>query len=892
MNQQGDALEPVEPATPRATYRLQLHADFDFAQAAALAPYLAELGVSHVYCSPYLQAAAGSRHGYDVVDHTRVNRELGGEAGHRRFCEVLRRHDLRQLIDFVPNHMCIAPHENAWWRDVLENGPSSQYATYFDVDWPAGDETTAQPLLLPILDSHYGQVLDSSRLWLERRGGAFVLHYESTELPLSPRAMEGILHQAAERARCATLAFLADSFAALPHAAAIDLPSAALRHRNAGVLAELLARLCEERPDVAEAIDAALSATRCDPEALDALLLRQNYRLAHWQTAAQEVDYRRFFDVSTLASLRAEDPRVFQDTHALVLEWVRAGLVDGLRIDHIDGLRDPYRYLLRLREAAPKTWIVVEKILSGDERLPATWPVQGTTGYEFLNLATRTLIDPEGEAAITSCYHDFVGATPDWPQALYDKKRLALRELFGADVNRLVGRLAAICHQRRHYRDYTRRDLKGALTEVLSCLDVYRTYVRATEESVSSEDEQRVEEATARAKQHRPEVAPELFDLIRDLLLLRQRGDKETDFAMRFQQLSGPAMAKGYEDTLLYCDHRFVALNDVGGELPRFASTIDDFHAWAWETQAKHPRMLLTTTTHDTKRSEDVRARLALLAEIPDDWRSAVARWSQICDRHRRGEFPDRNLEYLYYQTLVGAWPIELDRVQLYLEKAAREAKQHTTWTAPAPEYESAVREFAAATFADDEFMRDVATFVRPLVFPGRVNSLAQTLWKLTAPGVPDLYQGQELWDNSLVDPDNRRPVDFTRRAELLGQLARRSPEEIMSRCEEGLPKLWLIRQALAARRQMPEAFGDGGDYSPHLAQGDRAAHVVAFVRGGSVLSLAPRYPLRLRGEWGRTNIDLPGGAWINRLTGDRFAARTDIADLLRRFPVALLVRE
>jgi (1->4)-alpha-D-glucan 1-alpha-D-glucosylmutase len=884
--------ESAKNDAPRATYRLQFHAGFTFDQAAALVPYLAELGVSHVYCSPYLQAATGSTHGYDVVDHSQVNRELGGAAAHQRFVEVLQSRGLKQLVDFVPNHMCIAPHENAWWRDVLENGPSSEYATYFDVDWPDADEKTSQPILLPILDTHYGQVLESSRLRLERRGGAFVLHFESTELPLSPRSMEGVLHQAAEKARSSTLAFLADSFAALPHAGAIDLTSAALRHRNAAVLAELLARLCEERPDVAEAIDAALNALRYDPEALDALLLRQNYRLAHWQTAAQEVDYRRFFDVSTLASLRIEDARVFHDTHALVLDWVRAGQVDGLRIDHIDGLHDPYRYLLRLREAAPKAWIVVEKILAGDEHLPANWPVQGTTGYEFLNLATRTLVDPAGEEAMTACYQDFAGESPSWPQAVYEKKRLALRELFGGDVNRLVGRLAAICHVRRRYRDYTRRDLKAALTELVACMDVYRTYVRAADESVSAEDVKRVEDATERAKAERPEVAPELFDLLRDLLLLRQRGEKEADFVMRFQQLSGPAMAKGYEDTLLYCDNRFVALNDVGGEPRHFSGAAEEFHAWAAETQAHHPRMLLATTTHDTKRSEDVRARQTLLAEIPDAWRAAVARWSQINEQHRTGEFPDRNLEYLYYQTLIGAWPIELDRVQGYLLKATREAKQFTSWAAHHDEYETAVREFAARTFADSAFVRDLEAFVQPLVAPGHVNALAQTLWKLTMPGVPDIYQGQELWDNSLVDPDNRRPVDFDRRRELLSQLAQLSPEQVTSRAEEGLPKLWVIRQALAARQQFPEAFGDQGDYQPLAAQGERAAHVIAYTRGGKVLSVAPRWPLRLRNEWSDTALTLPTGKWTNWLTGDRFETRVTLADLLRRFPVAMLVRD
>jgi (1->4)-alpha-D-glucan 1-alpha-D-glucosylmutase len=547
---------------------------------------------------------------------------------------------------------------------------------------------------------------------------------------------------------------------------------------------------------------------------------------------------------------------------------------------------------LRLREAAPKAWIVVEKILAGDEHLPANWPVQGTTGYEFLNLATRTLVDPAGEEAMTACYQDFAGESPSWPQAVYEKKRLALRELFGGDVNRLVGRLAAICHVRRRYRDYTRRDLKAALTELVACMDVYRTYVRAADESVSAEDVKRVEDATERAKAERPEVAPELFDLLRDLLLLRQRGEKEADFVMRFQQLSGPAMAKGYEDTLLYCDNRFVALNDVGGEPRHFSGAAEEFHAWAAETQAHHPRMLLATTTHDTKRSEDVRARQALLAEIPDAWRAAVARWSQRNEQHRTGEFPDRNLEYLYYQTLVGAWPIELDRVQGYLLKATREAKLFTSWAAHHDEYETAVREFAARTFADSAFVRDLEAFVQPLVAPGRANALAQTLWKLTMPGVPDIYQGQELWDNSLVDPDNRRPVDFDRRRELLSQLAQLSPEEVVSRADEGLPKLWVIRQALAARQQFPEAFGDQGDYQPLAAQGERAAHVIAYTRGGKVLSVAPRWPLRLRNEWSDTALTLPTGKWTNWLTGDRFETRVTLADLLRRFPVAMLVRD
>lgn len=877
---------------PRATYRLQLGAGLGFAEVGQIAGYLAQLGISHVYASPYLASASGT-HGYDVVDHTRVEPRLGGEAAHRAMCAALRAHGLSQLIDVVPNHMAVAGRANALWWDVLANGAASRFAAFFDIEWHAPEERMRDTLLLPVLGDHYGRVLEAGELRLERRGVEIVLRYHEHEFPISPRTLDGLLRSAAERSGVAELRELADDLLRLPEATATDPVNVQLRHRESARLLDALARLLADRPEVGAALDTTIETVNADVDALDALLERQNYRLAFWRAADRDLTYRRFFDIDTLIALRMEDERVFESVHALVLSWVRDGSVDGLRIDHVDGLRDPKAYLQRLRADAPDAWLLVEKILTGDERLRDDWPIDGTTGYEFARRATGVLIDPSGEAALTKLYERFTGRLATLTEIVRTKKHQVLRDLLGSDVNRLTALFVAVCERHRRHRDYTRHELHEVLRETLACMSVYRSYVRAPSREVASEDVAIVEAAVACAKANRPDLDPSAFAFLGDVLLLRVSGSREGELATRFQQLSAPTMAKGVEDTAFYVYGRFVALNEVGGEPLQFGTSVEELHRASAEVASRWPRTLLATSTHDTKRSADLRARLALLSEIPDLWATAVERWSRHNEKHWGGATPDRNVEYLIYQTLVGAWPITSERVVAYIEKACREMKEQTSWTHPDTVYEEGVRTFAQAILADADFLGDLQAFVAALVAPGRDNALVQELLKLTSPGVPDVYQGSELWDLSLVDPDNRRPVDFTGRTRLLDELKGATVGDVRARVDDGLPKLWLIQQALAVRRAIPEAFDERGAYRPLWATGSRAQHVIAYARGERVIALGARLPFKLAGDWQGTSIELPPGPWRDVL-GQRThegGGSTQLQDLLGELPVALLTR-
>jgi (1->4)-alpha-D-glucan 1-alpha-D-glucosylmutase len=878
---------------PLATYRVQMHAGFGFDAAASIAEYLRDLGVTHLYASPYLQAGKGSTHGYDVLDHSQPNAELGGARAQARLCQALGEAGLGHILDIVPNHMSIASRDNKWWWDVLENGQSSRYAGYFDVDWRPIEAKLRDTVLMPILGDHYGREVEAGHVQMERDGGTFTFHYFDHVMPVAPRSLNDLLNDAARQVDSDELAFLADSFGNLPLSTATDVESVSRRHRDKEVLRAALARLCSEQPEVASAIDAVIVDLNASPTRIDAILERQNYRLAYWKTAVQELDYRRFFDINTLISLRMEDRRVFEDSHRLILKWVREGVLDGLRVDHPDGLRDPAEYFRRLHKAVPHGWIVVEKILEPGEALPEDWPVAGTTGYDFLNRLGGLFVDPSGEGPITDFYASFTGEPVDYKAMVRDKKHYVLKELFGSDVNRLVSLLSDVCEHQKRYRDYTRRELTTMIREVIACFPVYRTYVQAERGHVSERDVRYVDQAIELAKANRPEIDPELLDFLRDLLLLRVKGEVESSLVMRFQQNTGPVMAKGLEDTVFYNFNRLVALNEVGGDPGRFGVSPARFHEECVETQRRWATSMTTTTTHDTKRSEDVRARISLLSEIPGPWAEAVGRWSERNRRHKTDGLPDRNAEYLLYQILIGAWPIDADRATAYMLKATREAKAHTSWTNPNEPYEEALKAFVARLLEDAEFVSDMLGFVEPLIGPGRINSLSQALIKLTAPGVPDIYQGNELWDMSLVDPDNRRPVDYEVRREMLADLLRSpTPEEIIHRSEQGMPKLWVTRQALQLRKRRPELFGPEGTYRPIEATGAKADHVVAFVRGDGCVTVAPRLPLKLGGNWGDTAIDLPEGRWTDELTGEGVeGGRTGVGDLLARFPVALLSR-
>jgi (1->4)-alpha-D-glucan 1-alpha-D-glucosylmutase len=885
---------PASGRRPRAaTYRVQLHAGFAFADAAAVTGYLAELGISHLYCSPYLQAAPGSTHGYDVVDHSRLNSELGGAAGHQRLVEALATTGLGQVLDIVPNHMALAGRANAWWWDVLENGPSSRYARYFDIDWDPPQRKLIGVVLMPVLGDHYGRVLEAGQLAVERQGGSFTVRYQEHEAPLSPRTLDDLLTRAATRAGSAELRQIATALGELPHAILADPAAVAERHSGTERLRARLARLCEANPEVAAAIDAEIAAVNRDPDALDELLSRQNYRLAFWRAGNEELSYRRFFDIQTLAGLRAEDETVFADTHRLILQLVADGELDGLRIDHVDGLADPEGYLRRLHEATGGIYVVVEKILETEEELPRSWPVAGTTGYDFLNRVTQLFVDSGNEAAMLAAYARFTGPQASYQEISYQAKIQIMREDLAAEVERLTGLLVEVCERHRRQRDYTRSDLRDTLRELIAAFAVYRTYARPGRPATAA-DRAHVGTAVAAVRQRRPDLDSELTGCIGELLTGDRPGAAESAFAVRFAQVSAPVMAKGVEDTAFYRYVPLACLNEVGGDPGRFGRGPDDFHRAMAAAARQWPQAMLTLSTHDTKRSGDVRARLSLLSELPRAWERAVDRWATRNQRHKQDGWPDRNAEYLLYQTLVGAWPIDAGRAAGYLAKAAREAKVHTSWTDPCASYDAALEGFVTAVLVDRGFVADLEAFLAEhrIVELGRVNSLAQTALLLTCPGIPDLYQGTEVWDLSLVDPDNRRPVDYAARRGLLDRLASAGPQEALEAADEGGPKIWLIRRLLQHRLRHPHAYGPASGYQPLAVWGPMAGRAVAFARTGGLAVVVPRLVAGL-GGWSGTTVALPTGNWRDVLTGESASGGdASVEALLRQFPVAVLARE
>lgn len=880
---------------PRATYRLQFHRGFTLRDALGCVPYLEALGVSHVYASPLLLARPGSPHGYDVCDPGRINPDLGTEADLAAFVAALRQRRMGLVLDIVPNHLATAP-ENPWWWDVLKHGRHSRFADYFDIDWDSPDPDLRGKVLLPVLADEYERVLGRGELTVGCENAEVTVRYFDHRFPASP---ESIL-----------------------------VPGKFLHE--------------------------AVADFNADRAALARFLDQQHYRLADWREGDTRLNYRRFFTITHLAGVRVELPQVFTDTHNQLLAWHQRGLLDGLRVDHPDGLLNPRDYLQRLRRAASGAWIVVEKILEPGEALPRDWPVAGTTGYDFLNRVGGLFIDPAGATPLTDFYATFTGEPTDYAALVGEKKRWILRHHLVAEVNRLVRLLAALLTRHAPRRTFSPERLREALVELIAAFPVYRTYLEPERKTASRVDRARVAEALAQAGHAQASRTAEprlrarvgnpqgrhdeagfgaggpfgedaaafrtVLAFLGDLLRLRVRGELAAEFVWRFQQLTGPAMAKGKEDTLFYCYSRFIALNEVGGDPGAFGGTLEDFHGAGRQTHQRWPATLLATSTHDTKRSEDVRARLALLSEIPEAWAAAVRRWSAHNERYRRRGRPDRNVEYFYYQTLVGAWPLPLDRALACLEKVVREAKQHTDWSCQNPAYEAALRRFVTATLGDGEFTADLARFVAPLLGPGRVNSLAQTLLKLTAPGVPDVYQGTELWDLSLVDPDNRRPVDFALRQQLLAGLPPRVAagdtravlRELWRRSADGRLKLLVIQRALGFRRRHVRLFRHGG-YLPLRSTGAQAAHLCAFARtlpGTTALVVVPRLVLGLLAGrdhpplgpevWKDTRLVLPrtlaGRPFRHVFTGQCLhpspaGAQTALrlAEVFEQFPVALL---
>lgn len=878
-----------------ATYRVQLRPEFGFEAAQGLVDYWVALGISHVYTSPYLQAADGSAHGYDVIDHDRVNRELGGESARERFCQALAAHGLGQLLDIVPNHMAIRGGHNAWWWDVLENGPSSRFSNFFDVEWHAA---TQDHVLLPILGDQYGVELEKGHIQLQREGGRFSIQYYEHRVPTAPRSFGIILHEACTLTHSDQLGFLADAFFDLPLPNATDYESRRRRHRDKQVLQQSLNRLLSDHEALATAVDAVVTRYNSDPDLLHEVLERQNYRLAYWRVGNHELDYRRFFDIDSLVGLRVEDEEVFDATHRLPLAWCNEGSIDGLRIDHIDGLYDPEGYLERLRARVPGAWLLVEKILEGDETL-RLGAVAGTTGYDFLNHVQRLFTAPDGEPALTQLHAELNPDESDFGALVRQCKRMVLEQALASDLKRLSERLNQICYQKRRYRDFSRFELTEALRELCVAFPVYRTYSRSNSVEPHATDRAIIQRACRRAAKQNQELDPRLFEFLQRLLTLEWDESQEREFVMRWQQLTGPAMAKGLEDTAFYRYGRLVALNEVGGDPERFHEAPETFHAWVKMREATQPCPLNATSTHDTKRSEDVRARLLVLSEVPERWREAVQRWRTRLDSARVAcpppgpeRAPDAALEYLLLQNLVGAWPIEKERMLPFAEKAMREAKRFSSWQKRNQAYEHAALHYLERLYDDRELMADIDEFVASIRDAGFANSLAQLLIKVLVPGVPDIYQGTELWDFSLVDPDNRRPVDYQRRRQVLAQLEQANPERLWAEREGGAIKTYVVERTLALRARRPECFAPGAAYEPLKAQGHHADRVIAFRRGGSVLAVATRWFARHGFDFADTTLTLPDGRWHNVLLPNKvWSGTVPLGDVLGPLVVAALER-
>ncbi|OGW60094.1 MAG: 4-alpha-glucanotransferase [Nitrospirae bacterium RBG_16_64_22] len=957
---------PIPCTIPRASYRLQLGRRLTFQEARAIVPYLDELGVSHIYASPFLKARPGSRHGYDIIDHNAINPEIGSPEDLDRLVDSLRERKMGLILDLVPNHMGIMGADNAWWLDVLENGPASVHARFFDIDWLPATETLRGKVLVPVLGDSYGAALEGGLLKLvfDKETGAFSIFYHEHLFPIDPREYPRILARriarleprlGADNPLFLEFQSLITAFDHLPNRLETEPRKIAERARDKEVHKRRLVQLVERSPDIAWFIEENAGDFNGTPgvpasfELLHGLLEAQAYRLADWRVAADEINYRRFFDINDLAGLRMEDETVFEETHRKVVALIAEGKVDGLRIDHPDGLSNPLLYFQRLQgrfaplapegtDASRPLYVVVEKILAAHEYLPEHWPVHGPTGYGFANSANGLFVDQAAEAAMDGIYARFIGRKTDFEEILYRAKKLIMKVAMGSELGVLANQLSRIAEADRRTRDFTRTALRSAIMELVACFPVYRTYVA---DEPSQDDRRHVEWAVSVAKKRSLAADVTIFDFLRDVLLKTGAEGKPelfrravSAFVMKFQQYTGPVKAKGLEDTAFYIYNRLVSLNEVGGDPRRFGVSAAAFHHANFERGRRWPHALINTTTHDSKRSEDVRSRVNVLSEIPDEWRTHLRRWSRIGKPKKKavdGEpAPSRNDEYLLYQTLVGAWPLaDLDdaglvdfreRIEAYMVKAAREAKTHTSWLNPNSGYEEAVQGFIGALIESPDtsaFLSDFIPFQKRVSRIGLYNSLSQTLLRLTSPGVPDTYQGCETWNFSLVDPDNRRAVDFDLLARTLeglkagveaeGEAA--AVRKLLARMEDGGIKFYVIWKTLGFRKARPDLFGDG-DYVPLDATGERAAHVCAFARrlgNSQAIVIAPRLFASLTqaadppvgpAVWNDTEIGLPegsNGTYRNVFTGETVTpdgGRVPLSSALASFPLALLANE
>jgi (1->4)-alpha-D-glucan 1-alpha-D-glucosylmutase len=865
--------------TPRATYRLQLHAGFTFADAAAAVPYLAELGVSHLYLSPVLQAAPGSTHGYDIVDPDRVSAELGGESGFASLVATAREAGLGILLDIVPNHMSITGTGNRWWVDVLENGPASYYAHFFDVDWTTGGDDR---VLLPVLGERYGRALTSGTLAIEHDHGAFEIRAHEMRFPIAPRSLGTIVRRAGERIAHAELQFIGDALSGLPSPREREREARLRRHRDKAVLLKRLASVCGADARCAKAIGDELAAINTDPVELDAILEVQNYRLAHWTVAGSQLSYRRFFDITNLVGLRNEEPDVLAASHRRVFGWLRDGTIDGVRVDHVDGLRDPEGYLRELRAVGPDAWIIVEKILIAGEKLPGSWPVDGTTGYDFMDRIGMLFVEPGSEGRLTETFSAYTGTAFD-PAAESRRARAeVMTDALHSELARLTELAVRACAASPACRDYTRGEIEIALGELLAGYATYRTYLGGEHEDPT--DRIRIAGAATAAIAARPDLDPDLVDFLEAALAFELPSAEALELARATQQVSGPIVAKGDEDTLLYRQVRLLSRCDVGADLRTFGIDPCALHG---VLAAGRACSMLATSTHDTKRSEDVRARIAVLSEFPGVWADSVGRWGARAEPGWGDVAPDRTLEYVMWQTLVGAWPLSLERAKQFAEKATREARMRTSWRRPDAGYEAARDRWLDHVYADAELIEEIAGLAARLAPHGDRNSLAMLLVKLTAPGVADFYQGTELRDDSLVDPDNRRAVDLDARHRALRALSDATVDDAARDLDSA--KLWTIRRVLALRRRSPALFD--GPYRALAALGAHAHRVFAFARGDSLVSVVPRLGVRSEG-WRETSLSLPPGTWHELFSDQMYAGGgISVTELWARFPIALLVR-
>ncbi|HEX3544125.1 MAG TPA: malto-oligosyltrehalose synthase [Candidatus Acidoferrum sp.] len=950
----------VSTRIPLATYRLQFNKNFTFNDATRILDYLRELGITDIYASPILTSRRGSGHGYDVTNPNRLDPDLGSEKDFEVFVRELEKREMGLLLDIVPNHMA-ASSENPWWMDVLENGPDSAFSSYFDIDWHPPSRNLDNKILLPILGRPFGEALDSGELKLNFHDGQFSIEYFESSFPLAPRTYRSVLQH-----RIGRLKNLLDENSA-PYqgyqgiVAALSLisdrdttpaESASDKRVRFESIRERLRQLAAGSHEVTQFIQenlADFNGKESDPASfanLQRLLGEQYYVLVFWQNVNETINYRRFFTITDLVGMRVEDSQVFDATHTLILRLIARGAVSGLRIDHIDGLRDPLAYLKRLQERAgaedgikvgEQQYVLVEKIMARNEDLPNDWPVAGTTGYDYLNFANRILVQPEGAKEIDRIYSQFISRHLKFSEVLYQKKRLVMATILAVEMRSLGRQLGELAAQSRYARDLPRHELTEALIETTACFPIYRTYIRNLD--LPPEAVKVLEEAIAQARLRKRNLNPQCFDFLRDVLLLLNpphvlpdHREARLSFVLRWQQFTGPIVAKGLEDTALYVYYPLASLNEVGGDPSPDAICPQEFFEFIAARQKRWPHSMNASSTHDTKRAEDVRVRISVLSEMSQEWQKRLHQWAAMNEKYKIASdggpmVPDWNEEYLLYQTLLGMWPLEqseiggvLERLQSYAIKAIREAMVHTRWTRPNLAHEEGLKKFIAAILDKKEnnaFLEDFLSFHRDIAFYGMLNSLSQTLVKITAPGVPDFYQGSEIWDLRLVDPDNRGTVDFGRRVKLLAALKLDTSggkaefaSQLLANWTDGRIKLYLISQALRCRQEFSKLF-TYGDFVPAQISGDRSENVTAFFRvleNQQALILAPKWLAASGMEqnsgaqqkfWGNTAIPLPdnmAAGWRHVLTGESVGIPGNrdgglrVSDALKNFPVALLL--